>query len=255
MSSVPKIAVAQAAGFPPDPHASPRALRAVPPPEPQPDELLPAALEADDRATPLASLSELWKDHVGGRLRPCFESVHPDRIVFVAGEGPGTLRALHAVDESIVLRVLCGEQQKVLALEVDVAVSTLSTRYNRALRALGVASHEVPVSLVLAAQCAAKVVPSVYTRRAAFEHQGAPYWVVGVPRPVTSHITTLSPAERQVAAWLIEGCSRREIAARRGTSLHTASRHIHSILVGLHASGRYALTRRAVELGCFRLAD
>src|SRR6516162_7136655 len=125
MSSVPKIAAAQACGFPSDPPRPPRGLRVVPSSEPRADALVRAALEADDRAQTLSCVSKLWADHVGGRLQLCFESMNPDRIVSVARETPGTGETLHPGDESMVLRVLCGEQQKVLALEDDVAISTL----------------------------------------------------------------------------------------------------------------------------------
>jgi DNA-binding NarL/FixJ family response regulator len=181
--------------------------------------------------------------------------MNPDRIVSVARETPGTGESLHPGDESMVLRVLCGEQQKVLALEDDVAISTLSTRYNRALRKLGITSQDVPTALVLAAQRAAGVVPSVSARGAAFEYQNDRYYAVSVRRPSTAHLGTLSLAERQVAAWVIEGCSRREVALRRASSKHTASRHIHSVFARLQVSGRYALIRRAAQLGCFPIAE
>jgi DNA-binding NarL/FixJ family response regulator len=178
------------------------------------------------------------------------DSMRPNRILLILSETQGK-RPLPPWDESVVRRVLCGEQQKALAFELKLAVSTLSTRHNRALRMLCIARGEVPVSLVLAAQCASGLLPRISARGASFEHQGARCRVISVPRPAASPLVGLSPVERQVAAWLIEGCSRRDIAAKRGTSKHTVSRHVHSIFRGLEVSGRYALIRRAAELGCW----
>jgi len=250
MSSVPKIAIARASGFPPDPPSPPRGLHVVPSPDQREDAILRAALEASDRALPALSLSELWNDCVGGRLRVCLESVQADSILLVVREAVGG-RCLDPTDESWLRRVLCGEQQKALALERDIASSTLSTRYNRAIRELGIPRREVPVLLALAAQSAAGAALTVSARMASFEHDGARCSVVGIPRPATASMVILSAAERQVARWVIEGCSRREIAARRGTTKHTASRQIHSIFAGLGVSNRYALIRRAAELRCF----
>jgi DNA-binding CsgD family transcriptional regulator len=250
MSSVPKMAVARASGFPADPPSPPRGLHVVPSPDQRDGAILRAALEASDRALPVRSLSGLWNDCVGGRLRVCLESAQPGSILLVVREVVGG-RCLHPTDESWLRRVLCGEQQKALALEGDIASSTLSTRYNRAIRELGITRREVPVLLALAAQSAAGAALTVSARMASFEQDGARYGVVGIPRPTTECMMLLSPAEQEVARWVIEGCSRREIAARRGTTKHTASRQIHSIFARLDVSNRYALIRRAAELRCF----
>jgi DNA-binding CsgD family transcriptional regulator len=62
----------------------------------------------------------------------------------------------------------------------------------------------------------------------------------------------LTPAEREIAQWIIEGCSRFYIAHRRRTSVHTVARQFNAINDALRTTGRYALIRSAVELGCFR---
>jgi DNA-binding NarL/FixJ family response regulator len=250
MSSVPKIAIAPAAASPREPPGPPRHLQIVRPPEPRRDALLHAALDADACSAPLLSLSTVWIDHVQGRLRPCFESMHPDRVLLVMRETSEPF-ALAAGDTSILEQVFCGVAQKVLSLELGVAVSTLSSRYNRSLAKMGLAPRAVPLPLVLAAQCSAKIAPIASARGASFERHGALYRVVSLPVPVMRNMAGLTHAEQQVARWIIEGCSRGEIGGRRGTSVHTTSRQFHSIFTRLHISGRYALIRRAFELGCF----
>jgi DNA-binding CsgD family transcriptional regulator len=249
MSSVPKIAAARVpAILAPDP--PPRHLQIVPPADPRLDILRDAALEAEAASVPVQSLATQWQDYVEGRLRFCFEHTLPDRILLVARECSAHSE-LTPDDASILRRVLYGVPQKVLSIELGVAVSTLSSRYNRALTKLGLARRDIPLPLVLAAQCSAGIGSITTARAAYFEDYGSMYRVISVPAPVTRNMAGLTRAEQQVAQWIIEGCSRNVIGRRRGTSVHTTSRQFHSIFARLHVSGRFALIRRALELGCF----
>jgi DNA-binding NarL/FixJ family response regulator len=250
MSSVPKILAARATDLRASPPVAPRHLQIVRRPEPDQDALLRSALDAEACSIPLRSLSNLWDDHIHGRLSACFESTHSDRILLVARESSGSLD-LTPDDASILQRVLCGEPQKVVSIELGVAVSTLSSRYNRSLVKLGLERREIPLPLVLAAQCAAGIAPITTARAAHFEEFGSVCCVVSVPAPLTRNMPGLTRAEQEVARWIIEGCSRREIGGLRRTSIHTTSRQFHSIFARLHLSGRHALIRRAFELGCF----
>jgi DNA-binding NarL/FixJ family response regulator len=64
-------------------------------------------------------------------------------------------------------------------------------------------------------------------------------------------VRALTRAEQEVAGLFIEGRSRGEIADHRKTSALTVAGQVHSIFSALRVSGRYALIRRAAELGCF----
>jgi DNA-binding CsgD family transcriptional regulator len=61
----------------------------------------------------------------------------------------------------------------------------------------------------------------------------------------------LTRAEQEEACLFIEGRSRAEIADHRRTSALTVAGQVHAIFSALRLSGRYALVRRAGELGCF----
>jgi len=65
------------------------------------------------------------------------------------------------------------------------------------------------------------------------------------------HVGALSDAERDVGRLLIEGLSCAEIAEHRGSSIHTIANQRRRVFSALQISGRYALIRRAAELGCF----
>jgi DNA-binding NarL/FixJ family response regulator len=209
-----------------------------------------AALEAEERGTPDASLRDIWLSVSRGELRAWWESIGPDRILLVARHC-STRTAMTSEEQSIVARVFAGEQQKVLASDLAIAASTVSGRFVRALAKLDLVPRAVPVSLVLAAQTFAGMVPVGGARRAAFEHRGTKCLAISVPRPVTRRLSELTPAEQTVAQWIIEGRSRLEVAARRRTSVHTVARQFHAIFSRLGITGRCALIGKALESGCF----
>jgi DNA-binding CsgD family transcriptional regulator len=209
-----------------------------------------AAMEADHRGTPGFPLHRLWDDLVRGRLCPRWESVGPDRILVVArmshlGE------TLCAEGASILSRILCGVQQKVVACECGLAPSTVSGRYVRTLTQIEVAPRNVPLALVLAAQSASGIGPIATAKSCVFEHQRQTWLVVSVPRPTAARMTELTPAEQEVAQWIIEGYTRFAIARHRMTSVNTVARQFHSIFTRMKVRGRYSLIRRAVELRGF----
>jgi DNA-binding NarL/FixJ family response regulator len=209
-----------------------------------------AAVQAEATTALECPLDVVWRDHVCGRLRVWWESVGPDRILLVARFGSG--RCDLAPDDADTLRrVLSGEQQKAIASDLGIAASTLSGRYNRALFKLDLTPTTIPLPLVLAAQASTGVARVPFARSAFFEAHGQACMVISVPRPVTSRMPNLTSAEREVAARLIEGCTRDEVAKYRSTSVNTVARQFHSIFAAERVTGRFALIRKAVQLGCF----
>jgi DNA-binding CsgD family transcriptional regulator len=208
-----------------------------------------AAVEAEDRGSTGCPLDDAWQDHMRGRLSVWWESVGPNRILLLSRVAAGC--GVTSEDADILARVLSGEQQKVVACDLGIAPSTISGRYVRALDKLDLTPSTVPVPLVLAAQARVGVGRVPAARSAIFESHGRVCKVISVPRPNTAAMTSLTPAEQEVAAWIIEGCSRFEVARRRKTSVHTVARQFHAVFEGERVTGRHALIRRAVALGCF----
>lgn len=203
-----------------------------------------------DRAERLATLDAVWKYHTDGRVRFCAQTQAEGQIALVSREETSP-SALVDTESRVLQRVFCGETQKVLALELGLASSTVSHRYNRALAKLKINRREAPTTLVLAAQSAAGLTSQVSARSATFANRSGRWHVVWIPVPQTDQIDDLTSTEQQVASWVIEGRNRSEISRIRGTSVHTASHQIHSIFATLRLAGRYALIRRAAELACF----
>jgi DNA-binding NarL/FixJ family response regulator len=194
-----------------------------------------------------------WDEFVAGRLRPHAERILENRVYLVARVDFSSARvsALTLAELETLLPVLCGEQQKAVAVELAIAVSTASGRCQRAFEKLGVGARAVPLPLVIAAQRAAGSIGATGMQCGRFAHHGNTYRVLSVPRPDMGRAPGLAPAERDVAQLLIEGLSATQIARHRGRAVRTVACQLRAVSCTLRAGGRYALIRRAVELGCF----
>src|SRR5260370_14285389 len=221
-----------------------------PPPRDPSDPLWRAAVSAVDASVPQDALSAVWEDLAQGRLRPWCQATTRDRIHLIARLNR-TEPGLSRHDAAVLVRVLCGQAKKVVALELGIAASTASGRCLRALGQLELADCAVPLALVLAAQSWAGIALVPCARSAILEQRGHLALIVSVPRPATTPMTTLTRAQKEIAQCLIEGDCQKEIARRRETSEHTVARQFSSAFASLGVGGRYALIRRAVELHCF----
>jgi DNA-binding NarL/FixJ family response regulator len=109
----------------------------------------------------------------------------------------------------------------------------------------------VPLPLIVAAQQACRIHLAADAKCLRIEHDGDICTILSVRRPDMRTVRALTRAEQEVACLVIEGSSRWEIAHYRKTSVLTVARQVHAIFAALRLSGRYALIRRAGELGCF----
>jgi DNA-binding NarL/FixJ family response regulator len=195
---------------------------------------------------------EPWAHLTRGALRIAGSYARGDCLHVTAySADPTTSEPLTQSEAGVLFRVLCGEQQKAVAADLSIAASTASHHYVAALRKIGVQRGPVPLPVVVAAQRASghPLGPSVQVTR--FEHGGRSGVVLSVRRPDVRSLRALTPAEQEVAGLFIEGCSRPGIAQCRGTSALTVAAQVHAIFAALRLTGRYALIRRAGELGCF----
>jgi DNA-binding CsgD family transcriptional regulator len=159
----------------------------------------------------VSSLAAFWQDLKGGRLKECVEWLGATRsytIAKVVDPRSGAGLALRAAEEDVLLRILCGEQQKVVSSELGIAHSTTSKRHLHALTKLGLVGRPMPIAVVLAAQCAAQVVVVRTAKTSTFTHDGSTFVVASVPRPTVHGDTVLTRSEREIFTFLVEGCSR-----------------------------------------------
>jgi DNA-binding CsgD family transcriptional regulator len=188
------------------------------------DPLSAAAVAAERSARPGADLAAIWQAIMERRLIVCGDGATSGGRYLVAGAAGDTYRS-----------------------------ATASKWYKLALAKLRLTRGPLPLALVIAAQAwASGKNPPVNARDGGFEHDGARYFVLSVPRPVVTLHTPLTPAECEVARFLVEGESRWDVAARRGTSAQTVACQLRGIFAKCQLGGRYGLIRRAVDLGWFR---
>jgi DNA-binding NarL/FixJ family response regulator len=234
-----------------------------PPREPPREERSPsqalrvAAQHADEHAPEASDASAFWDDLATGRTtRYCewFGASRSYAVALLGGTGNGSPNPLGEPEALVVLRVLCGYQQKVIATELQIAHSTASKRYAQALETLDLIGSSVPLPLVLAAQNAARVVDTKTARRSLFDHEGRGFAVLSVPRPQIAGESGLTVSEQSIALQLVEGQSRHEIAASRSTSVQTVSCQLRAVFSKLRLTGRYGAIRRAAEMGWFQAA-
>jgi DNA-binding NarL/FixJ family response regulator len=225
-------------------------LRPSEPPLPLARDILPEARQADAMAGP-ADLARIWHDFIGGRLRVDSTVSDADRHYVFMSIHKTAGEFLNDRETTVLGRVLCGEQQKAVAPELEMACSTASKWYTSALEKLGFRRRPLPLPLVIAAQTrkADRALP-VAARCADLFSDDEPRVLLSIPRPAIGR-QSLTCAEEEVAAYLAEGDSRWQIAIKRTKSAQTIACQLRGVYSKLQVRGRYDLVRKGVELGWF----
>jgi DNA-binding NarL/FixJ family response regulator len=216
-------------------------------------ELAAAASRADAAAPRGIDLAETWQHFIDGRLRLCAADRTRSRQYILAHTIAGDARplvSLNEIETSVLSRVLCGEPQKEIAIELGIACSTTSKWFTRALEKLNISRRFVPLPLVTAAQSwTLGQTPAIDRRSTLFDYDGVSFLVLSIPRPIVGLDSPLTASERAVAQHLVEGDSRRDIAARRFTSAQTVATQLGTIFSKLGLRGRFPLIRLAGDRG------
>jgi DNA-binding CsgD family transcriptional regulator len=194
-------------------------------------------------------LSELWRLLMAGTARVvsgyCTEQNACLEIEFLRGK----TRPLRPRDAKLLERALLGESQKLIALDLERAVSTIATLVGRAVLDLGLSCRvsQAPVALVMVVHAAHD--PNV--RRQAtlrcLEAGSAPRFIVSLPRPERAFRAGLNPAERDIVRLRVEGMSYEEMAQSRKTSPRTIANQVGAVYRKLNVSGRLALLASIVK--------
>lgn len=142
--------------------------------------------------------------------------------------------------------VLAGSRQKNIAIDLQLAPSTVALNSKLALESLGAPgkpSRAHPLLMLLARAAGEPV--ACFARMATFVvHDDSELRVIGVVRPDRSLGNYLPKAELAVVRSLIEGSSYQEIARARGTSTRTIANQISAVFRRLRVSGRNELVQR-----------
>jgi DNA-binding CsgD family transcriptional regulator len=201
-------------------------------------------------------LGTLWRLLIAGEIRVT-ETFSIANRAFAALAPRSTERALalpSPFDRLVFERILEGECPKVLAAEVRLSMSTLSTRCTNVLAAIGCERSISRASvLVSMAALAAKGIPLGRAHVEGFSADGVTRWLVSVMNPADSLRDRLSPSEFDVAGYSVDGKRLAEIATARGVSQRTVANQLASIFRKLGVSGRGALRALAIHAQARRL--
>jgi DNA-binding CsgD family transcriptional regulator len=191
-------------------------------------------------------LAELWADLISGRVEIRSELRHGTQLtLFVRDrEDPGP--EVPSRESHVLARVLSGEQQKAIAMDLGVSPTMVSTLLTSGLAKLGLARDRVPLVVTAAAYAHTFAPPFGAIHCAVVPFSGSLFRRIDIPAPTLAAATDLTPAQRAVACMLIEGYSRGEIATIRGTSRRTVSVQLGSLFSITATRGRYDLIRKVL---------
>jgi DNA-binding NarL/FixJ family response regulator len=138
--------------------------------------------------------------------------------------------------------LLLGQTQKVIALDLRLAVSTIAARHRQGLEFMGVScsASRAPALLIMIGAATGTGDPLRGGRHAEFVWDRRNYRVLAAPSQLG--LQALLPiAEEQVVRLLLDGRTHAEIAAERGTSRRTVANQLAGAFRKLGASGRLQL--------------
>ncbi|MBN1605210.1 MAG: hypothetical protein JW940_01180 [Polyangiaceae bacterium] len=196
-------------------------------------------------------LGTVWPMLVAGRCRVVDSFCTQSRCYAVLRFGPLPRRAhccLVQRNLELVERILLGDSQKLVSLELGLAASTVALIVARCLRALGLDCHasSVPVLVVMAVHAFRAADAPNEARRLDVDHDGARHTVISARRPDASLEHMLPGCECAVARLRVEGRSHAEIARLRQVSPRTVANQLTATFQKLRVSGRTDLLRELI---------
>jgi DNA-binding CsgD family transcriptional regulator len=190
-------------------------------------------------------LADLWRALKDGRVFVTGTSCQDGRCFATLSTTPDGRRTPRTADLTALERVLSGELNKAVAIDLGISASTLSLQCSKALRAIAAETLVSRVSIVLVmAALAARGWPLPHAR---VDQRAATGSTVSFELPGARLMGRLTGVETEVLRLTIEGKSHAEIARGRGTSRRTVANQLAAIFRKLGVSGRAALRARAVE--------
>lgn len=203
-----------------------------------------SAMLAEANAATDIDLANLWGELVAGTCRILDGFFTKDRHYLILSNASCPPMAGRRL--AIVEAVLSGTRQKSIAIDMDLAPSTVALNARLALQSLGVngkPSRAHPL-LMLAARASRDSITAVVRRSTVAARDGSALTVVSATRPDHFLGSTLPLAELDVIRSLVEGNSYAEIARSRGTSTRTIANQITAVFRRLKLSGRNELVQR-----------
>lgn len=204
------------------------------------------AIVSDMMATESVCLCSLWQELVEGHTRVVDAFFTAERCYLLLAPNVSGTPALHGRRLAILQGILCGQDQKRVAIDLELAPSTIALNARLGLQALGSSgrpSRAHPLLMLVARASSQRALGTVGTLSLLTETDEE-FRVVSVLRPEQPLSRLLPPAELAVIQSLVEGLSYEEIAQRRGTSTRTIANQITAVFRRLRVSGRNQMLHR-----------
>jgi DNA-binding CsgD family transcriptional regulator len=145
--------------------------------------------------------------------------------------------------------ILCGVGQKTVAINFELAASTIALNARRGLGALGFQGRPSRVHPLLMQVARAACERSLAAGSISFVSSAiGDLQVIGVPRPDRHLVGNTPAAELEVARLFFEGASYVEIAQSRRTALRTVANQLAAVFKRMAVSGRNELVHRLFAL-------
>ncbi|MEI9938402.1 MAG: LuxR C-terminal-related transcriptional regulator [Pseudomonadota bacterium] len=213
------------------------------------------AIRADAASKTEMLLADLWVELVSARARVIANFNTSTRCFLVLDDHPRATSCepapLAHIDQrnvEILRRVLRGDAQKVIAMDLHLSPSSVSAVAGQTLRSMGLrcVPTRVPVVVLMAAHAHYQEIDSLTARQSMVVAAEKRYRILSVPRPDPSGITVLSDAERSVVDLLLERRSNAEIARLRATSPRTVANQLANVVQKLRVGGRCGIVHRLI---------
>ena len=191
------------------------------------------------------SLARLWSSLLDSEERIADAFFTPERCYLILEGTPSPMAPLTDRRRSLLERMLRGECQNSVGIELGLAPSTVAVHMREGLRFIGMhvkpsRCHPLPMAAALAAGAA----PGAESWTAASSiliDEGRPLRVVSLQRPEVLLVDELPTAELDVVRGLVEGNGYDDISQRRGTTVRTIANQISSVFRKYRVSGRNEL--------------
>lgn len=186
------------------------------------------------------ALYDIWQQLTTGAWNAVQALCREASCYLVLDEAPLNKSPIRPHHLHILERVLHGNGQKILAMDLGLAGSTVAATAKQALAALGFEClpSRVPLALVLIGRASNDSARTKQAKVHTFHVSGHRYRIVALERPDRHLETLLPPAEVEVMKARIEGQSHRRIACLRRTSQRTIANQLASASRRLGVSGR-----------------
>jgi DNA-binding NarL/FixJ family response regulator len=205
---------------------------------------------ADEHSQSDIDLALTWRELTRGLSRIVswfFTEARCGLVLAMTEQAPEP--ALQGRRLEILESILCGAGQKTVAINLDLAPSTVALNAQQGLAGLGIKGRPSRVHPLLMQVAKAARERSLAAGSISFVASSiGDLQVIGVPRPDRHLVGTAPPAELDVVRLFFEGRSYAEIARARQTSQRTVANQLSAVFKRTGVSGRNELVHRLFGL-------